>query len=104
LGVVNAARAFGRLNDKADAIAELPLWRALDATSARVAATSARLAGASAVTDRAAAALALVQQSLANLRATFGAALAPFGLAIADARAIGMAFGSRSSRRRTPEN
>jgi hypothetical protein len=102
--VVTAVRAFGRLNDKADAIADLPLWRALDATVARVAATNARLADASAITDRMLAALALVQGSLANLRATFAAALVPFGLAVADVRAIGVAFGSRSSRRRTPES
>jgi hypothetical protein len=89
---------------KAAAFDDMPIARAIDATSRRVEASASRFAEIGVLLDRLLAALASVQAALATARATFAACAAPYRRAAADLSSLRSLFARRSNGRRTPES
>jgi hypothetical protein len=102
VGLLRLRRPIRLVRAKAAAFDDMPIARALAATSDRVARTSDNLAGAGVLWERLAAALASVETSFAAARATAAACAEPYRRAGADLSLLWSLFAPRSNGRRTP--
>jgi hypothetical protein len=105
IGVLRAIAASRAFQQKAGAFAELPVLRAIAATSARLEASRARLDEAASLVDRVSAALESIRGSYTGARSTFVASAEPYRRAGADLNQIGaLVFGLWSNVGRSPES
>jgi hypothetical protein len=104
VGVMRLRAPLRLVRAKAAAFDDMPIARAIDATSRRVEASADRFAEIGILLDRVLAALASVQAALATARATSAACAAPFRRAGADLSSLRSLFARRSNGRRTPES
>lgn len=104
VGVMRLRLPLRLVQAKAAAFDDMPIARAIDATSRRVEASAGRFAEIGVLWDRLLAALASVQAALATARATFAACAAPYRRAAADLSSLRSLFARRSNGRRTPES
>ena len=104
VGVMRVLAPLRLVRAKAAAFEDMPIARAIDATSRRVEASADRLAEIGVLWERVLAALASVQAGLAQARATSVACAAPYRRAAGDLSSLRSLFGRRSNGRKTPES
>ena len=98
-GVFTLRRSATRLSAKSQALGELPLWRALDATSARIEATRRRFEETSVLRQRATGAVGTIVASVTALQLSLLAAVSPYVRAARDVTLI-----ARAARRFTRQH
>jgi hypothetical protein len=104
VGIMRLRVPLRIVREKAAAFDDMPIVRAIDATSRRVEATAERFAEIGLLSERLLAALASVESALSTARATAVACAAPYRRAAADLSSLRSLFGRRSNGRQTPES